>query len=78
MRRLPELVAIGQPLYLGVSRKRSIGTIVGRDAPSDRVAGSVAAAVIAARRGAALLRVHDVRETADALAVERAFSIERA
>lgn len=78
MRRLPELVAIGQPLYLGVSRKRSIGTIVGRDAPSDRVAGSVAAAVIAARRGAALLRVHDVRETADALAVERAFSVERA
>ena len=72
LRRLPELVAIGQPLYLGVSRKHTIGLIVGRDASADRVAGSVAAAVIAARRGAALLRVHDVRETADALAVELA------
>jgi dihydropteroate synthase len=78
VRRLPELVAIGQPLYLGLSRKRSIGLIVGRDDPADRVAGSVAAAVVAARRGAAILRVHDVRETADALAVERAFAGEGA
>ena len=75
MRRLPELAAIGQPLYLGLSRKRSIGLITGRDEPADRVAGSVAAAVVAARRGAAILRVHDVRETADALAIERAFAV---
>ena len=72
LRRLPELVAIGQPVYLGVSRKRFLGALTGRELPSDRAAASVAAAVACARRGAAILRVHDVRETADALAIERA------
>jgi len=71
MRALPRLGALG-PLLLGVSRKRFLGAITGREVASDRVAASVAAALYCYRGGAHLLRVHDVRATADALAVERA------
>ena len=62
------LQATGLPLLVGVSRKSMIGTITGRDA-SDRVHGSVAAAVIAAMQGAAIVRVHDVAATADGLKI---------
>ncbi len=56
------------PLLVGVSRKSMLGTITGQ--PVDRrVAASIAAAVLAARNGAKILRVHDVEETRDALAV---------
>ncbi len=56
------------PMMLGLSRKFLIGQITGR-ATEDRLAGSVAAAVLAAMRGAAILRVHDVKETVDALKI---------
>lgn len=69
--RFHEFCAAGLPLLAGMSRKSMLGTITGR--PVDqRLAASVAAAVIAAQRGAAILRVHDVAETCDALAVLRA------
>jgi len=65
-RALPELAATGYPLVVGVSRKRMIGDLTGRE-PEDRFAGSVAAAVLAAQNGASMVRVHDVKETVDAL-----------
>jgi len=57
------------PLLVGVSRKRVIAELTGREIPKDRVSGSVAAAVGCAYNGAGLLRVHDVKETVDALKV---------
>src|SRR3546814_18060996 len=57
---------------LGLSRKKTIGGITGRDVPADRIHGSVAAHLIAAQRGAMLLRVHDVVATVDALKVRNA------
>lgn len=65
---LPQLGAGGLPLLVGVSRKSMLGQITGRDV-GDRLAASVAAAMLAARNGAAILRVHDVAATRDALAV---------
>ncbi len=56
------------PILAGMSRKSMVGAVIGRPAP-ERVAGSVAAAVCAAERGAAILRVHDVAQTVDALKV---------
>lgn len=58
----------GLPLLVGVSRKRMLGEITGRPV-AERVHASVAAALLAAQRGAAILRVHDVAATRDALAV---------
>jgi len=60
---------LGVPLLAGLSRKRTIGELTGRSDPRDRVHGSVAAHLIAAQRGAMLLRVHDVAATVDALKV---------
>ncbi len=57
------------PLLIGVSRKRVIGELTGEKNSKDRVAGSVAAAVSCAINGAGVLRVHDVKETVDALKV---------
>ena len=71
LRALPRLARLG-PLLLGVSRKRFLGALTGQAAAGDRTAASVAAALYCYRGGAHLLRVHDVRATADALAVERA------
>ncbi|MFM0007179.1 dihydropteroate synthase [Paraburkholderia dipogonis] len=68
---LPETAPRAEPPYpilAGMSRKSMVGAVVGRPAP-DRVAGSIAAAVCAAERGAAILRVHDVAQTVDALKV---------
>jgi dihydropteroate synthase len=56
------------PILAGMSRKSMIGAVTGRAAP-ERVAGSIATAVLAAERGAAILRVHDVAQTVDALKV---------
>ncbi len=73
LRRLPDLAArTGLPLLVGVSRKRMIGEITGETEAADRVHGSVAAALAAADGGAAVLRVHDVKATADALKVWQA------
>jgi dihydropteroate synthase len=71
LRNLSENAALGFPVQAGVSRKSMIGAMTGRDVDA-RLAGSIAAALAAARRGARLLRVHDVRETVDALAVQGA------
>lgn len=70
MRGLRALAAeCGLPLLIGVSRKSMIGELTGEKRPSERAAGSVAAALAAASRGASILRVHDVKATADALNV---------
>jgi dihydropteroate synthase len=69
MDRLPLLAGLGCPILVGVSRKRFIGELSGVEQADQRVAGSVAAAIAAAQRGATILRVHDVAETAQALRV---------
>jgi len=65
---LPALAATGYPIVAGVSRKKMIGDFTGRPA-AERAAGSVAAALLAVQNGASLVRVHDVRETVDAINV---------
>ena len=70
MRHLPELMqATGLPMLIGVSRKRMIGELTGENMPSERVHGSVAAALASVARGAQIIRVHDVKATSDALKV---------
>ena len=66
---LGRFAELGVPVLAGLSRKRSIGELTGRDEPRARVHGSVAAHLLAAQRGAMLLRVHDVAATVDALKV---------
>lgn len=66
--RLPELGSLGVPILVGLSRKSMIGQVTGREM-ADRLAGSVAAALISVQRGAQVVRVHDVAATRDALAV---------
>jgi dihydropteroate synthase len=68
---LTELTSGGFPVLAGWSRKSSLGRITGRP-PEKRLAASLAAALIAADRGARILRVHDVAETKDVLAVREA------
>jgi dihydropteroate synthase len=67
MRGLSALHDLGAPVLFGASRKRFIGTITGADAAPDRMAGSVATALLAVAQGAQILRVHDVSETAQAV-----------
>lgn len=67
--QLERFTELGVPVLAGLSRKRTIGELTGRDAPVERIHGSVAAHVVAAQRGATLLRVHDVAATVDALQV---------
>jgi dihydropteroate synthase len=73
LRRLGELRSLGRPVLVGVSRKSTLGKVVG-DASATRagVAASVAAAVAAFDRGATMIRAHDVGETFEALAVASA------
>jgi len=73
LRRLGELTAHGVPLLVGLSRKSMLGAITGRP-EADRLAPSIAAALLAAQQGAKILRVHDVKETREALAVWQALS----
>jgi len=72
LRALPALAGAGFPVVAGLSRKATLGVLTGRPA-GDRMAASIAAALAAVAHGAAIVRVHDVRETVDALAVWRAF-----
>lgn len=67
-RALPKFAQDGCPVLVGVSRKSMLGAITGRPV-EQRMPASITAAVLAAARGAAILRVHDVAETKDALAV---------
>jgi len=71
LKQLPELAALGVPVVAGWSRKSTLGAITGRPV-SERLAASLAAALLAVQHGARILRVHDVRETRDALAVMQA------
>ena len=71
LRDLDCLLETGYPILVGLSRKSMLGMLTGRDV-GDRLAGSITAAVIAAQKGARILRVHDVRETVDALKVWQA------
>ena len=71
--RLDEIASLGAPVWIGPSRKSFLGELLGAG-PDGRVAGSVAACVAAARAGADVLRVHDVRPTRDALVVEAAIA----
>ncbi len=69
LKQLRELEALGAPLLVGISRKSMIGLILDGAPVEQRLHGSVAAALIAAQAGARILRVHDVKPTADALRV---------
>jgi len=71
LRRFDELSTDGLPLLAGISRKSMLGAISGRSV-DQRLSASLSAAVLAAERGARILRVHDVAETRDALAVWQA------
>lgn len=66
LRRQPELLGAGRPLLAGWSRKRTVGTVTGRPV-GERLAGSVAAALLAVQHGARIVRVHDVAATVDAV-----------
>lgn len=74
LRDLDQLAVDGLPLLAGLSRKSMLGEITGR-AVDQRLPASIAAALLAAQRGAAILRVHDVGPTRDALAVWQALSV---
>jgi dihydropteroate synthase len=65
---LRQLEVLGKPILVGLSRKSTLGELTGRDI-DDRVAASVAAAVVAVMHGAQIVRAHDVRETYDALQI---------
>ncbi len=73
MRAVPELHALGRPLLLAVSRKDFIGALTGRP-PRARLAGTLAAVGFGVQAGAHMFRVHDVRDTADYLAVRAALA----
>lgn len=70
--RLDRLTRLGRPVLVGASRKSFLGAITGVAEPRDRLAGSLAAALIAVERGARIVRVHDVAATVEALAVAAA------
>lgn len=75
-RRLPEIVAWGYPVLVGVSRKSMIGALTGRNV-AERLAGSVAMAAMAVERGAHIIRAHDVKETVDAVRIAQALKFEK-
>jgi dihydropteroate synthase len=73
LRRLDVLVALGRPVLVGISRKSTLGRLLGDpDATTGTAAASVGAAVAAFERGASIFRVHDVREHVEALTVAAA------
>ncbi|XFC38576.1 dihydropteroate synthase [Stenotrophomonas indicatrix] len=70
--RSERFLELGVPMLAGLSRKRSLGELTGRQSPAERVAASLAAHLIAVQRGARIVRVHDVAATVDALKVWQA------
>ena len=77
LNRLPACAPAGYPILVGMSRKSMLGAVTGRDA-AGRLHGSLAAALIAVERGAAVVRVHDVAATVDVLRVSWAVRQENA
>ena len=73
LRRLQEFSSLNLPLLAGLSRKSTLGALTGRPA-EERLAASLAAALLALQGGATILRVHDVKETRDVMAVWQAFT----
>lgn len=73
LRRMSEFKSLGVPLLAGMSRKSMLGAITNR-AVGERMPASIAAALMAVQQGAAVVRVHDVRETVDALKIWDAMS----
>jgi len=73
LRELKQLTALGVPILAGLSRKSMLGTLTGREA-GQRMAASVAAALIAVQRGTHIVRVHDVRATLDGLKIWNAIN----
>jgi dihydropteroate synthase len=71
LRRLGELRDLGRPIAIGTSRKSFLGKLTGREV-EDRIGGSIASNVLALKAGAEMLRVHDVRETAQAVTIAEA------
>jgi dihydropteroate synthase len=71
LRQLHDLASLGFPVLVGVSRKAFIGALSGEARADRRLGGSLAAGLFALSRGASILRVHDVRETVQALRVWR-------
>jgi dihydropteroate synthase len=74
LRGLAAFQDLGYPLLVGVSRKSFIGALSGEPVPARRLGGSLAAGLFAVARGAAVLRVHDVRATVQALRIWQALS----
>jgi dihydropteroate synthase len=74
LRGLPDLVSLGYPVLVGLSRKSFIGAFTEESEPGQRLPGSLAAGLFAVQNGASILRVHDVRETVQALRVWRALT----
>lgn len=72
LQRIDQIVALGQPVVLGTSRKSFLGKITGREDPAQRVSASVATAVHAYHHGVRTFRVHDVAAHRDALLVAEA------
>jgi dihydropteroate synthase len=75
LKQLPVLCSLGYPVLVGLSRKSVLGQIAG-GAMEDKLPASIAAAVVAAMKGAAIIRVHDVKATADALKIVQAMEID--
>jgi dihydropteroate synthase len=78
LRAVPALRVLGAAVMIGASRKRFLGVLTGVEEPTDRLEGSIAAAVLAASLGADVVRVHDVPQTVRALRVADAVVRERA
>ncbi|GKT12215.1 MAG: dihydropteroate synthase [Thiomicrorhabdus sp.] len=68
-RNLEQITVLKYPVLVGVSRKRMIAELLGGALPDNRLVGSVTSAVLAALKGASIVRVHDVKETVDALRI---------
>jgi len=68
LKRLKEFKVLGQPILVGTSRKSFIGKIIGA-APQERIAGTLASCVLAAQKGANILRVHDVKTLKQSLKI---------
>jgi dihydropteroate synthase len=69
LRGLPDLVSLGYPVLVGLSRKSMIGAVAEEPDPGRRLGGSLAAGLFAVLRGASILRAHDIRETVQALRI---------